>query len=136
MRNNKFVVLTKKAAPVLLTVTLAGNSILGGTPATAFAATEPQEKEEVVYAVLDNSGKVNGLYVVNSFTNHDIVDYGDYETIKNLTTTDAITQEGDKISFHTDADKVYYQGDLKTKEIPWNIEIHYWMDDKEYSGIV
>lgn len=134
MRNNKFVVLTKKAAPVLLTVTLAGNSILGGTPATAFAATEPQEKEEVVYAVLDNSGKVNGLYVVNSFTNHDIVDYGDYETIKNLTTTDAITQEGDKISFHTDADKVYYQGDLKTKEIPWNIEIHYWMDDKEYSA--
>lgn len=133
MKKNKFVLLSKKAAPVLLTVTLAGNSILG-TSTTAFAAEDTQEKEEVVYAILDNAGKVDGLYVVNSFTSHDVVDYGDYENIKNLTTTDTLTQEGDKISFHTDADKVYYQGDLKTKEIPWNIEIHYWMDGTEYSA--
>lgn len=134
MRNNKLVVLTKKAAPVLLTITLAGNSILGGTPATAFAAADTQEKEEVVYAVLDNSGKVGGIYVVNSFTSHDVVDYGNYENIRNLTTTDTITQDGDQISFHTDADKIYYQGDLRTKEIPWNIEIHYMMDGTEYSA--
>lgn len=134
MRKNKFVVLSKKAAPVLLTVTLAGNTILGAPSATAFAAEDTQEKEEVVYAVLDNSGKVDGLYVVNSFTSHDVVDYGNYENIRNLTTTDTITQDGDKISFHTDADKIYYQGDLKTKEIPWNIAIHYWMDDTEYSA--
>lgn len=134
MNKNKCVLLTKKAAPVLLTVTLAGNSILGGTPATAFAAEDTQEKEEVVYAVLDTSGKVDGLYVVNSFTSNDVVDYGSYENIKNLTTTDEITQDGDRISFHTDADKIYYQGDLKTKEIPWNIEIHYMMDGTEYSA--
>lgn len=134
MRNNKLVVLTKKAAPVLLTITLAGNSILGGTPATTFAAADTQEKEEVVYAVLDNSGKVGGIYVVNSFTSHDVVDYGNYENIRNLTTTDTITQDGDQISFHTDADKIYYQGDLKTREIPWNIEIHYMMDGTEYSA--
>ena len=134
MRKNKFVVLSKKATPVLLTVALAGNTILGAPSTTALAAENTQEKEEVVYAILDNSGKVDGLYVVNSFTSHDVVDYGDYENIKNLTTTDEITQDGDKISFHTDADKIYYQGDLKTKEIPWNIEIHYWMDGTEYSA--
>lgn len=134
MNKNKFVLCLKKVAPVLLTITLAGNSILYNTPVTAFAAEDTPNKEEVVYAILDNSGKVDGLYVVNSFTSNDVVDYGNYENIKNLTTTDDITQDGDQISFHTDADKVYYQGDLKTKEIPWNIEIHYLMDGTEYSS--
>lgn len=134
MKKNKFVLCLKRVTPVLLTVTLAGNSILCNTPATAFAAEDTPKKEEVVYAILDNSGKVDGLYVVNSFTNNDVVDYGNYENIKNLTTTDEITQDGDQISFHTDADKIYYQGDLKTKEIPWNIEIHYQVDGTEYSA--
>ena len=132
MSKNRFVLFTRKAAPVLLSVTLVGNTALGGT--TALAATDSTEKEEVVYAILDNAGSVDGLYVVNSFTAQDITDYGEYESIKNLTTTDQITQNGDQISFHTDADKIYYQGNLKTRDIPWNIEIHYFMDDTEYSA--
>ena len=132
MRKNKLVLRTKKTAPVLLAAILAGNSILGNIPMSAYAAEKSNKKEEVVYAVLDHSGTVDGLYVVNSFTDADVVDYGNYENIKNLTTTDEITQDGDRISFHTDADKIYYQGDLKNKELPWNVEIHYMMDGTEY----
>lgn len=134
MKKKKCMLFTKKAAPMLLTVTLAGNSIFCTPSLTAYAAEDTPKKEEVVYAILDNAGKVDGLYVVNSFTDTDVVDYGNYETVKNLTTTDEITQEGDRISFHTDAEKIYYQGDLKTKELPWNIEIHYSMDGTEYSA--
>lgn len=132
MRKNKLILLTKKTATVLLTATLAGTSILGNIPKLAYASEKSNPKDEVVYAILDHSGTVDGLYVVNSFTDADVVDYGNYKNVKNLTTTDEITQDGDRISFHTNADKIYYQGDLKTKELPWNVEIHYMMDGTEY----
>lgn len=134
MRKNKLILLTKKTTPLLLIAILAGNSIFKNIPLTAYAEETIPQKEEVVYAILDYSGTVDGLYVVNSFTDADVVDYGNYENVKNLTTTDAITQDGDRISFQTDADKIYYQGDLKTKELPWNVEIHYMMDGTEYSA--
>lgn len=116
------------AALLVLSVTMnLGASVVS-------AAETASEKEEVVYAILDESGNVTGVYVVNSFAGGDVVDYGSYTNIRNLTTTDEITAEGDKITLHTDADKVYYQGDLESTDIPWNIDIHYFMDGKEYAA--
>lgn len=114
-------------------VLLAGTMVLDGGAQTILAAA-PSEKEEVVYAILDASGEVTGVYVVNSFAGGDIVDYGDYTNVRNLTTGDKITVDGDEITFHTEADKVYYQGDLKTTDIPWNISVRYYMDGTEYSA--
>lgn len=94
----------------------------------------PTEKEEVVYAMLNSDGSVDGIYVVNSFTEGSIVDYGDYEDIRNLTTTDDIRMENGTIQIETQEDKLYYQGNLKSKDIPWNIEIHHYMDDEELSA--
>ena len=51
-----------------------------------------------------------------------------------LNTTDKITQDGDKITFSSDADKAYYQGTLKEKNLPWNISIRYFLDGKETSA--
>lgn len=51
-----------------------------------------------------------------------------------LNTNDEITQNGEKITFSSDADKVYYQGTMKDTEIPWNISIRYFLDGKEYSA--
>lgn len=133
MKNNYSILKNKKIAPVLLTLTLAGNAVLGSAPMTALAADDATEKEEIVYGILDGSGHVNGVYVVNSFTANDVTDYGTYKNIKNLTTTDQITSDGDRITFHTDASKIYYQGDLESKEIPWNIDIHYKMNGTEYT---
>lgn len=122
----------KKIVMRTASVMLAGTMALSGGASVVMAAV-PSEKEEVVYAMLDASGDVNGVYVVNSFSGGDIVDYGNYTNVRNLTTDDAIAQDGDEVTFHTDADKVYYQGDLKTTDIPWKIAIHYYMDGKEYS---
>ena len=125
MKNKKRMM---KATAVLLT----GVMLLGQSSATVMAAENTSEKEEVVYAVLDGNGNVTGVYVVNSFSGGDIVDYGEYTQVKNLTTTDEITEKEGKITLHTDAEKVYYQGTLEEKEIPWKIEIHYYIDGKEY----
>lgn len=124
----------QKIVSALLSATLAGSAVLCCAPATAYAAEDATEKEEVVYATLDGSGKVEDVNVVNSFTSADIVDYGDYETVKNLTTTDPIDVTGERISFHTDADKIYYQGELKSTDIPWDIDIRYYLDGIEYQA--
>lgn len=100
--------------------------------AATVPAAETGGKEEVVYVMLDASGAVTGVYVVNSFAGGDIVDYGNYTDVRNLTTEDAVTLDGDKVTLHTDADKVYYQGDLAEAELPWNISLRYYMEGKEY----
>ena len=90
-------------------------------------------KEEVVYGMLDESGDVTGIYVVNSFTDSEIVDYGNYSDIRNLTSTDKLTLKDGKITGISSVDKLYYQGNLKTSELPWKIDIRYYMDNTEYS---
>lgn len=100
----------------------------------AFAETTPSEKEEVIYIMTDASGKVTDMEAVNIFTGGDIIDYGDYSGVKMLNTTDRFNQNGDKITFSSSADKVYYQGTMKTTVIPWNISIRYFLDGKEYSA--
>jgi len=51
-----------------------------------------------------------------------------------MTTSEKINQDGDKITIKTDADKFYYQGTLERKELPWNIDIRYYLDGKEIPG--
>lgn len=133
MKQNKMFILNKKIVPCLLATTLVGNSLFCQS-SVAYAAEDTSKKEEIVYAILDNSGAVNGIHVVNSFTDRDIVDYGNYTNVKNLTTTDEISTNGDCITFQTNTDKVYYQGDLETKDIPWDIAIHYFLDGTEYTA--
>lgn len=98
-----------------------------------FAETTPSQKEEVIYIMADASGNVSDLEAVNIFPGGEITDYGDYSAVKSLNTTDPITQDGDKITFSTDADKVYYQGTMKDTTIPWDISIRYFLDGTEYS---
>ena len=108
--------------------------LLGSLAVPAFAAETPSEKEEVIYIMTDASGKVTDMEAVNIFAGGDITDYGDYVNVKLLNTTDAITQDGNKITFSSSADKVYYQGTIKSTVIPWNISIRYFLDGTEYSA--
>lgn len=114
------------AAFMSFTVAMPNNLVL--------AKQSTKSKEEVVYIMTQSDGTVNNINVVNIFDKGNVVDYGKYSSVKMLTTTDKIKQEGDKISFSSDAKKVYYQGTLKSKEIPWNISIRYFLDDKEYTA--
>lgn len=98
------------------------------------AAETPSSKEEVVYIMTGADGTVDNLNIVNIFQGGSITDYGDYSSVKMLTTTDKINQTGDKITFSSSAEKVYYQGTLSGKESPWNISIRYFLDNQEYSA--
>ncbi len=108
--------------------------LLSSFNAEIFADERSSSKEEVIYVMTDASGKVLDTEVVNIFAGGNITDYGDYSAVKILNTTDTITQSKDKITFSSSRDKVYYQGTLKDKNIPWNISIRYFLNGKEYSA--
>lgn len=107
------------------------SSILFLTSLTPIALAASSPKEEVVYGLLNHDGSVENLYVVNIFDGGNITDYGIYNKLSNLTTKDALNQVDDMITINTNAEKIYYQGDLASKELPWNIEIKYYINDKE-----
>ena len=117
--------ITAAALSVLLLCSLAA-------PASAEAA--PSEKEEVIYIMTDASGKVTDTETVNIFAGGNITDYGDYSAVKILNTTDKINKNGNRITFSSNAERVYYQGTMKNTEIPWNISVRYFLDGKEYSA--
>ncbi len=101
---------------------------------SCFAASEADyTKDENVYVRMDNEGEVVGTYVVNSFTVTDageITDYGDYESIKNLTNLDEIEKDKNEYTFYCEKGKFYYQGNIKNVELPWNVDIDYKLDGK------
>lgn len=104
-----------------------------GIPSKTVSAQEnnQKEKEEVIYIMTDADGKVDSINAVNIFGKGNVTDYGDYSSVKMLNTNDKIQQDGDKITFSTDKEKVYYQGTMKQTEIPWNISFTYLLDGKE-----
>ena len=108
----------KKGIALALTVSMLGNGVL------ALA----QGKEEVVYGVLDAQGQVDGLYAVNIFDGGDIVDYGDYASVHPLNTEDEISYADGEVRFHSDAQRVYYQGNLNTRDLPWLFHLSYRLD--------
>lgn len=119
----------------ILSSTLAFTIVLGSVSlpnACAYAKTA-SEKEEVVYIMTNQTGSVDSVNVVNIFGKGDVTDYGNYSSVKMLTSTAPISQDGDTVSFSSDADRVYYQGTLENAQIPWNIDISYTLDGKEIS---
>ena len=102
--------------------------LIAGISAFAVADEPSTEKEEVVYANTDANGDVRGVYVVNIFAGGDIVDYGDYAEVKILNTTDEISRSGDKITVSTDAESLYYEGTMESRDLPWDIDIRYTLN--------
>lgn len=121
----------------IISVLLAALFITAVLPLSAFAETENTPKEEVVYINLNTDGSVKEINVVNIFDldeNGRIVDYGKYESLRNMTTTDKIDYSGETVTIDAKAGKLYYEGKLDGNAMPWNIAIRYYMDGKEYSA--
>lgn len=102
-------------------------------PAFAQETGEPSEKEEVVYTTLEADGSPQNTYVVNRFSGGTITDYGNYTEVKPLNTEDPIEKDGDRISFTSTADQVYYQGTLAEAQLPWEVTLTYFLDGEEIS---
>lgn len=123
----------KQAIAVLLSALM----IISIMPFSVFAAAENTPKEEVVYINLNADGSVQEIYVVNIFDldkDGQIIDYGKYESLRNMTTTDKIGYSGQTVTIDAKAGKLYYEGKLQSNVMPWNISIRYYMDGKEYSA--
>ncbi|MEG2233705.1 MAG: hypothetical protein RRZ42_03615 [Oscillospiraceae bacterium] len=97
-------------------------------------AAAPMPKDETVYVNMDEAGSVRNIYVVNSFeltAPGTIADYGAYEKVTNLTDGAPAEQKGDMVTLNAPAGKISYEGQLKSKETPWNISIKYFLNGKE-----
>ncbi len=138
LRSNKIKRLISPPAALLILTAAAAISVPLMLPAAADARPANTPKEEVVYVGLDPDGSVNDISVVNIFrpdkTGH-ITDYGNYDSVRNMTTSDEISQSGDVISIDTSsADKLYYEGKLTKAEIPWDFSFRYYLNGQELTA--
>ena len=80
--------------------------LLAGAALPALAASA---KEEVIYANLDASGTVTGVYAVNSFAvqaGDTVTDHGSYTAVRNMTTTDPLEHSGVKLTYTLDGAEI------------------------------
>ena len=121
----------------IIALLVAALLLIGMMPLSALAASENTPKEEVVYINLNSDGSVREIVVVNIFNltkDGQIIDYGRYESVRNMTTTDKINYSGETVTIDAKAGKLYYEGRLNSNVMPWNISIHYYMDGVEYKA--
>ncbi len=144
MKTSKRTTAILLAALLILSTTVPALAASGGAAAAAAAAEpsaapgetpaagdgEPSEKEEVIYVTLDASGELVSAYAVNSFPGGEITDYGDYDSVRVLNTGYEIEYEDGVVNITTDAKRIYYQGELKKVELPWDISLTYRLDGK------
>ena len=109
--------------------------LLAGAAMPAFAAASTA-KEEVIYANLTASGAVTGVYAVNSFAvqaGDTVTDHGSYTAVRNMTTHDAVQQNGDTVTVNVTEDgKLYYEGTMDAATaLPWVVKLTYTLDGAE-----
>lgn len=101
-----------------------------GAPASESGAAVA-EKTEVVYASLSDTGEPLGAYVVNRFdveTGGLLVDFGDYDYGKNLTSGEDISFEDGATMVNVEEGTFYYQGNTGPIALPWKVSISYELD--------
>jgi putative membrane protein len=103
--------------------------------AAAEAEGKLTSKDEVVYATLKSNGELDDIYVVNTLEvakAGEILDYGKYSSVKNLTDLSELDQNGQTVQIHAPEGKFYYQGNMgDNTELPWDIGISYLLDGRE-----
>lgn len=126
----------KQLQYTMLAGMLALPTIIG--PASAGAETEGSvtSKDEVVYATLKANGELGPIYVVNTLEvarAGEILDYGSYSSVKNLTDLTELEKENEGVRLDASEEgKFFYQGNLaEGKELPWDVTVTYLLDGKK-----
>lgn len=123
----------KKTVPIILALLLLLQSV-----SLTLALGEANSKEEVVYANLTNSGEVEKVYIVNILNvikTGLLLDYGHYTEVLNLTDTEPIKLNGAKIVLNPSTlGRFYYQGYPKSLDLPWNIDISYFLNGEQVNA--
>ncbi|HPR23894.1 MAG TPA: hypothetical protein PLM92_01745 [Bacillota bacterium] len=97
---------------------------------------KPSPKEEVIYGDLSVSGNVKDIYAVNIFETEragKITDYGDYSSVTNLTSAKKIKNNGGMITADVGEGRFYYKGQIKKNDLPWNIDVKYFLNGETVS---
>ncbi|MEA4847401.1 MAG: hypothetical protein VB106_09245 [Clostridiaceae bacterium] len=121
----------KRIVSLTLIITILASLVT--VPAWAYGSST--EKQEVIYINLKGDGSVDNIYVVNIFDLNEegqIIDYGDYTALRNMTTNDEIRFDNQTVKIDTNARKLYYQGRLNSSVIPWILDICYYINDAKY----
>lgn len=138
MRTGLKATYAEKVARLVVAGTLAGAMAL---PAAAWAdegaaAAGATAKDETVYVKAGADGAVAGIYVVNMFDTDEaekVDDPAAYESVKNLSTDEALEVRDGAVSLTTTAGApFYYQGTMDAAtQLPWDIALTYYLDGEE-----
>lgn len=121
LRNTGIVLMV--ALVLSFSIPIYGEEAQGNTP-----------KEEVVYVNMATNGSVKTIDVVNIFElgeKTQVLDYGDYESVKVLNSTEKAKNKLGMVTLTAPKGRLYYEGKLKNKELPWTVKARYSLDGKE-----
>lgn len=107
--------------------------VLGLFFQAVIAAETNHQKDEVVYVSLDLNGEIAGVYVVNLFdvpTSTTILDYGDYDSVQNLSSLTPLQYHDKVIQSEASKGKFFYQGNHPQATLPWQISINYLLNNQ------
>lgn len=118
------------------TTTVSSNQAFTPTATNAEGYIPTNNKSETIYVNLDHYGIPTETQVVNGYRidgDKQIVDYGPYTNVTNLTNYATPTINGDQITWNLEDDvtNFYYQGTLDHVETPWNFTIRYKLNGVE-----
>lgn len=89
--------------------------------------------EEVIYAMLDAAGAPQTAYSVTAVNVSGagmLTRWGDFTAVKNLTDASAVDYSGGMLTADAAEGRFYYQGDLKSAEMPWLVDITYMLNGR------
>ncbi len=113
---------------------------------SAFAEGETEEKteepekeydykaEEVIYGILGADGKAEKfvpVVIIDALKDTKLNYYGDFTEVQNLSGTDELDYSDGAVKLQLPKGKLYFRAELASVEVPWLIDIHYFMDGKE-----
>ncbi len=129
--------ITRNTARGMLAIVLVLALLTAGMVTGVAASEQNTPKQEVVYINLNSDGSVAKVYVVNTFALSEdgrIIDYGDYTSLRNMTSDERIVFEDETVTIDTKAGTLYYEGILSNNTIPWNFSIRYFLNEAEISA--
>lgn len=110
-------------------ITISALTALTLTPITAKALT----KNESVFSSLNTNGSVFSTTVTNYLkvsSKQELEDNSELKEITNVNGDETFTKNNNTLKWKTDGKDIYYQG-TTTKDLPLDINIKYYLNDKE-----
>lgn len=136
----------KKITSLFLAVLLLFSLTAGLIPVLAVEEenTELEEQkqpdfisEEVIYALMSTSGRVDGIYsvcLIDSEKELEASYFGPFKEVENLSDVQKIELSGDEATMNVPKGKFYFKSFLSTKDLPWFFDISYKLDGEEISA--